>query len=127
MKYSPSLYARAFAEVAVKPLSAAEEKRAIENFLAFIRKNGDWGAIGKILATTEKILREKTGRRKFVFETARPLGKLLERLRKELTKSHDVVEEKLNPSLIAGVKITMNDEIEFDGSLQHKLDKLFST
>ena len=126
MRYSPTLYARAFAEVAVKPLSAAEEKRAVSNFIALIRKSGDWGAIGKILATTEKILREKTGQRKFLFETARPLGKLLERLRKELAKPKDAVEERVNPSLIAGVKITVNDELEWDGTLAQKLEKLFA-
>src|SRR5882724_9499620 len=102
MRYPPTLYARAFAEVAAKPLTAAEEKHAIENFLEFIRKSGDWGSIDKILAMTEKILREKMGVKKFVFETARPLGKMLDRLRKELAKPTDVVEEKVNPSLVAG-------------------------
>jgi len=126
MKYSPTLYARAFAEVAAKSLSAAEEKHAIGNFLGFIRKSGDWGSVDKILAMTEKLLREKIGMKKFVFETARPLGKLLDRLRKELAKPTDVIEEKINPSLVAGVKITVNDEREWDGSLEHKLQKLFA-
>lgn len=126
MKYSPSLYAHAFAEIAAKSLNATEEKRAIENFVAMIRKNGDWGARGKILSTTEKILREKTGRKKFVFEVARPLGKLLDHLRKEIAKPEDIIETKLNPSLVAGVKITVNDEMEFDGSMQAKLQKLFA-
>jgi len=126
MRYSPSLYARAFAEVAAKPLSAAEEKRAIENFIQLIKKSGDWGSIDKIIATTEKLTRQKIGVRKFVFETARPLGKMLERLHKELTKPTDVIEEKVNPSLVAGVKITVDDEREWDGSLAQKLEKLFS-
>ena len=106
-------------------MRGAEEKRAIENFIGLVRKNGDWGAIHKILAVTEKVVREKTGARKFVFETARPLGKLLDRLRKELTKPSDVIEEKINPEMVAGVKITVNDEREFDGSLKQKLDRLF--
>jgi F0F1-type ATP synthase delta subunit len=32
----------------------------------------------------------------------------------------------VNPSLIAGVRVTIDGEHEFDGSLRGKLDKIFA-
>jgi F0F1-type ATP synthase delta subunit len=44
---------------------------------------------------------------------------------KHLVGPHDVVEEEIDPSLVAGMKVVVNDERVFDGSLKAKLDKLF--
>jgi F0F1-type ATP synthase delta subunit len=34
-----------------------------------------------------------------------------------------VVEERIDPELIAGIRIILNDELQFDGSLKHKLNR----
>jgi len=39
-------------------------------------------------------------------------------------KAGDVVEARIDPDLIAGIKITVNDEMQFDGSLKSKLNKV---
>ena len=44
-----------------------------------------------------------------------------------LANKGDVVEEKINPDLVAGIKITANDEMQFDASLKRKLDDVFES
>ena len=71
----------------------------------------------------KKMIREKEDRRSVVIETARLLS--ARGLAEEILKPSDVVEEKIDPELIAGVRITINDELQFDGSLRRKLNELF--
>jgi F0F1-type ATP synthase delta subunit len=79
----------------------------------------------KIYEQAEKIIREKTGKRKLVVEVARK-AKGLDAAVRKIAKKSDIVEEKINPDLIAGIKITINDEMQFDGSMSRKIKKLFS-
>jgi F0F1-type ATP synthase delta subunit len=127
MKYKPELYAKAFARAAEGPLSPAAEKKLVENLIATATKNGDRNALPKILAEAEKLLRRKEGVRKVVIASARPLGKEAKAEVKKLLKKGDVVEEAVDPELQAGITVTVDDELQFDGSLRHKLDKLFRT
>lgn len=122
MRYAPELYAKALAAVAHGNLAPAKEREIVKNFLTLVRANGDGGKLPKIVEAAEKLLRAKTGRRRVVIESARPLGILL----KKFSAGADAVEEKIDPALIAGVRITVNDELQYDGSLRHKLDTLFS-
>ena len=122
MKYSPVIYAEALSHALAK--SPREEKTIIANFLAAVKKNNDAHLLKKILAETEKRLRALTGKRKVVIETARPYRSLKSKLTR-LLRASDIVEEKLNPELIAGVRVSINDEMEFDNSLARKLARLF--
>lgn len=123
MKYSIQNYAKALAEAVV---SKKYEAAIAKNFVAFVVKNGDGAYLSKILEETERMLRRDGGPRKVVITSARPLGKSLKPLAKEIAKSDDDVEEAIDSSLIAGVKILVNDEMQFDGSLSAKLEKMFA-
>jgi F0F1-type ATP synthase delta subunit len=125
MKYSPSIYARAFSEIVSPPSADKKAGVLIKNFLTLIRKNNDQHQLKKIFSQIEKTVREKTGKRKLMVETARPFKKLDSAIKKVIRKD-DIVEEKINPDLIAGLKIILNDEIQFDGSMQKKIKSLFS-
>lgn len=126
MRYVPQLYARAFVEVAAPDLTPKEETILVKNFLSLIVKNGDGYHLKEILAETEKLLRVKTGRRKIVIESARPLRQSPHTLLKHFLRPSDLTYEKIDPELIAGIKVTINDEEQLDGSLARKLKKLFS-
>lgn len=123
MRYSPKLYAKAFTAALDSKIA---DDMAIQNFLSLIRRNGDWPSIKKILAKTEKLIREKTGRRKVTIETARPLKDSLRRKIHALIEPKDIREEKINLELVAGARITINDETQLDGSLERKLNALFT-
>ena len=46
-------------------------------------------------------------------------------LLESLVKKGDIVQEKINKELIAGVKIIVNDEKQIDFSMQKKLQNIF--
>ncbi len=125
MRYSPKLYARAFSELAAGPLAKTEETRLVKNFFEVIKKNNDIHQLKKIFEEAEKLLRMKAGRRKITIESARKVNYIGAGL-KNFLKPNDSIEEKINPELVAGIKITVNDEVQFDGSLERKMQKLFS-
>jgi len=120
--------------------SAGHDGAIAQNFLTLVRRNNDEARFGKILDEAARLARRGTsggtggesgkgergaGEREVVIESARPLGKSQEALIKNLLKPGDAVSYKITPDLVAGVKIVVNDEMQFDGSLKAKLDSLF--
>ena len=126
MKHSVRTYAKAFSEVAAGKLDKASEDKIVKNFSALVQKNGDSGHWSAILKESAKMLREKEGRRSVVIETARPLDGALRKKLQDILKEGDIVEEKVDATLVAGVRVTVNEESQFDASLSRKLQKLFA-
>ncbi len=127
MKYPAHIYAKALAEVivAVKGGSNAVQDAIVRRFIALVRKNGDEAHLRKLVEEAARFVRGKSGVRKMTIETARSLPAAQKQALQALTKPGDVIEEKIDPELVAGVKVLINDELQFDGSLKGKLDKLF--
>ncbi len=124
MKYPAHIYAKALVAVlADTDKTGAEEARIAENFLALVRKSGDEMYLRKILEEASRFARGKGGVRKVTVESARVLTKAQHDDVSRFIKKEDVVEERVDASLIAGIKITLNDELQFDGSLKNKLSK----
>ncbi len=120
-KYKSVYYAKALVDaMGHKKIS---EKKLITNFLNLLQKNQDVKKIGEIILLAENLLLKKTGNKKIVFETAREVN--LESFDSYIKKG-DIVEERINTDLVAGVKITINGEKQLDLSLKNKLDLLFN-
>ena len=122
MKYPAHIYAKALAEAIASGRHHDEIKK---NFIQLLRKSGDEVHLQKILEEAERFLREKDGTKKIVVHLARPQKAPVRDLVKHLVGPHDAVEEDIDPSLIAGMKVTVNDERSFDGSLASKLERMF--
>lgn len=127
MKYPAHIYARALAGVIaeVKGRSEKEQDAIVAHFIALVRKSGDEAHLRKIVEEAARFVRGKSGVRKVTIETARLPGAAQRKALQHFIKSGDVVEENIDPELVAGVKIIVNDEQQLDGSLKGKLDKLF--
>ena len=126
MRYTPLAYARAFAELALEVKSETTEHDLVKRFVATVVKNGDAAKLPKIFAEADKLVRKATGRDLWHIEVARKLKAPAKELVKGIAKPHDVVSETVNPELIAGMRITKNDERQFDASLKRALDHLFA-
>lgn len=123
MKYKAKKYAEALAGAITKP--GADADKISKNFLKLLEKNGDMKKAKEILALAESLFIKKTGRRKVVVETARKMKAKQKDLVESLAHKGDIVEEKINPDLLAGIKIIINDE-QLDLSMQRKINNLFS-
>ncbi|MGD1003269.1 MAG: F0F1 ATP synthase subunit delta [Minisyncoccia bacterium] len=134
MKYAPHVYAKALVEVLSAPateLGTGPGKKTddelAKNFLALVRKNGDERYLRKILEEASRFARGKSGVRKVTIESARALIPSQKTLIAHFVKPGDMVEERIDPDLIAGIKIILNDEMQFDGSLKNKLNKVLGS
>lgn len=122
------LYAKALAEVILASEKArggrASTDSIVKNFVQFLEKNGQMHGAKEILNLAEDFLLVKQGKRKITFETARRLTADHRAKLKEFVEEGDIVKEKVNHELIAGVKITINNEKQFDNSMLNKINNL---
>ncbi|MEK7061652.1 MAG: F0F1 ATP synthase subunit delta [Patescibacteria group bacterium] len=125
MKYKPKDYATALIELILKKTTLSQEKKISDNFLNLLEKNGDIGKAKKIIALVEVLFFKKTGRKKIILQTARKMSSEQKGLLESLVKKGDIVKEEINKELIAGVKIIINNEKQFDASMKKKLENIF--
>ncbi len=124
MNYSPKIYAKALVDLTLGALSEKEKEKMTKGLILAAKKNNDAAKLKKIAALAEKYLLRKSGGRKIVLEIPRPDSRPREAL-KDFLSSFDIVEEKINPELVAGLRLTVNDEKQLDCSLAEKLNKMF--
>ena len=124
MKYRSTLYAKALAQASLEA-KEKDHEAIVKNFLGLLKKNGDEAELRKIVPEAERIIRRATGKRKMTVQSARALTPAQEKMMKHLSKPEDLIEYGVVPELIAGIRIILDDELQFDGSLRGKVDKLF--
>lgn len=128
MQYPSHFYAKALAEAVANP--NVESDAVVRRFLALIRKNGAEGQTKKILNEAARLVRRKGSAkdakvREVIIASARPLTEAQRKMVDAFLTPYDIVREKINPDLVAGVKIVVDDELQFDGTMKAKLDALF--
>lgn len=117
------LYARALAEILAK--KGIDENKVISNFVKILVKTGQEKKAKEILNLTEDLLLVKQGKSKITFETARKITGEQKKMFDNFIKEGDKTQEKINPELIAGIKIIINNNRQFDASLKSKLQNIF--
>ncbi len=125
MKYPAHMYAKALVGVLgdQKTPGTAHDAEIAKNFLSLVKKNGDESHLKKILEEAARFARGKSGVQKVTITSARTLSPSQGKTMVQFVKPGDIVEHRIDPGLIAGIKITINDEMQFDGSLKNKLNK----
>ena len=121
MKYKSRDYANALVEIMLKEKDNA---KMVAGFLEFVKNNRDEKKLREILKLAEKLYFKKTGNKKIILETARPFNFKNSDLVNSLVMKGDVVLEKNNKELIAGVRIVVDEERQLDFSLFKKLQEL---
>ncbi len=126
MKYAPLLYAKALADAILGAAHTTDEEKILKNFLNVVRKNGDERELRKIVGIAEKFIVQNSGGKLVEVTTAREVKRPTELL-KTIVDPQDVLRETIDPNIVSGIKITVNDEREFDATLTKKLNALFNT
>ena len=120
MKHSAKKYAIALAGVISE--KKVDSKKVTSNFLALLEKNQDMKKASEIIKMTEILMLKKSGNKKIIIEIARKTD--TNELIKVFAKKGDVIEERINPALVAGVKIMVNGAHQLDNSLAAKLNRI---
>ena len=123
MKYTPEIYARAVRE-AIDEAPAGERDKVFKRFVQAVARKGDARKLPAVVRELERSDVHAKGGRMVTIEFARPLGGGTSKFR-NLLKSEDCLENQINPDLIAGARITIDEERELDFSLARRLNKMF--
>ena len=124
MAISPSHYAVAFRS-ALREGDISEEV-LVGNLRQVVNQRGQTSLWPRIVERVSQELVRHHGGRWVVVETARALTSIQrERVTKVFSKK-DYISEHVRPDLVSGIRILVDGEREFDGSLKRKLDKLLS-
>lgn len=122
MKARPSHYARAFLACLAAGVSY---ESATPRLRAMLAKRGDTHRLPQVVEEIEKAEVARRGGHRVRVEFARVASPAHERkMLKEFSKA-DRVSATINPELIAGTRITFDEERELDVSLAGKMRALF--
>jgi len=121
MKYQPSVYAEAFLEADGEKLS----RGSVRNLLGVLRKYGDLYLLPAVLREIEKIHRAKHGIHKVEVVSARKIQKEVEPRLRERFGSKAAFYFEINPEVIGGIILRINDELVIDASIKRRIDKIF--
>ena len=122
MKYSINNYVEAFAQ----SLAISDKNdEVISGFIKLLKKNGDIKHSKKILDAVHRKLVNSEGGKWVTIETARELSAENLKSLKHNFSEKDHIDFKINSELVAGVRVTLNNEEELNNSLQNKLKKMF--
>ncbi len=124
MKYTAGQYAEALVEV----LEMSGEKgrsRIAASFLRVLRRNGETAKIFSILREAERLYYRRNKLRKIELESAAPLSDSIRKEVQHAIPGGVITKEAVDPSLLGGIKILVDDEILIDASARRQLMKLF--
>ena len=120
-KNNIKIYSKALAEAI---LEKKDSKKIVDNFLNLLVKNRLEKKAKEIIDLAEDLILEKQGKKKITFLTARKITASQRKILETIAKQGDIITEKIDSELVAGVKIIINGSKQFDGSLQKKLQNI---
>lgn len=120
MRYSVNNYVGAFTQA----IKRDSHEQVVGGFVKLLRKTGDIKHSKKIIeAVYKKLVNEKGGKWVNV-EVARESALEKEVFKNKFSEKNHV-DFKINPELVAGVRITIDEQDELDNSLDNKLKRMF--
>ncbi|HEY4514946.1 MAG TPA: F0F1 ATP synthase subunit delta [Candidatus Paceibacterota bacterium] len=121
MKTSPRIYAKAF--LSALGLGVSEEL-AIKRLKQSLVKRGEHARIVEVTEEVEKLMVNEKGGKVVVIEFARAQDAKARKNMLDLFDKKDRVITKINPRLVAGLRVLRDGEWEYDMSLNAKLEKI---
>jgi F0F1-type ATP synthase delta subunit len=120
-RYNPKQYASALFESLSE--KGANVDAVVKGFVKMLVGNYDKALLPKILMQFKKLERTKAGRHEVVLTSARPLEKSVIADVKKKVGENSGITEVVNPKVLGGVRILINDEVVIDGTLKRKIER----
>lgn len=125
MKYKVKDYANSLVEILSDKSSKLDDKKIIEGFLKMLKREQDLSKAREIIEQTEFLLAKQQGNKSVTFETARKMTEEQKKSFKSFLEKGDIVKEKINLELIAGIKVTVDGNKQLDQTMLKKINSLF--
>jgi F0F1-type ATP synthase delta subunit len=113
-RYTPKQYASALFESLQE--KGAKTDDVIKGFVKMLVGNYDKALLPKILMQFKKLERTKAGRHEVVLTSARTLEKSVIADVKKKVGENSGITEVVDPKVLGGVRILINDEVVIDGT-----------
>ncbi|MDA1334713.1 MAG: F0F1 ATP synthase subunit delta [bacterium] len=124
MKYSTDSYVKALID-SCQDRNEKEATEIVQKFVRALHKNGDDARAKNIIRALGAESLKRKGAREITLEFARRQKTETISAFKKLFGAEDRVVIKTNPTLIAGVRVSIDGSREFDGTLHGKLKAMF--
>jgi F0F1-type ATP synthase delta subunit len=122
-RYSPKQYATALYE-SLAEAKGSNHDAVIRAFAGIVAANYDRALLPKIVMQLKKLERTRAGRHDVVVTSARPLTKAILEEVKGKVGSNSSVTEVIDPSVLGGLKVLINDEVVIDGTFKARIARL---
>jgi len=124
MKLTPKQYAISLYET-TKGASNEEAEKLIKNFVDLLRLNNSLSMEKRIIEEYEAYCRKQKGISKLHIRSAAKLDpSTVSDIVKHFSGQVEI-EEEVDPQLIGGISVTINDDTLIDGSVKKKLETLY--
>lgn len=101
----------------------ASADQVIKRFAKVVVANYDRALVPKIAVQLKKLERAKFGRHDVVLTSARPLTKeILAEVKKKVGADSGIT-EVVDPAVLGGLKVLINDELVIDGTYKSRIDR----
>lgn len=124
MKYRPQQYAQAL-YAALEQKSDSEQKIIIKRFTELLVRHQTTHKAHAICAAYEQYTLRKNGMRNVRIEAANVVAEKVKTAIYGILGKNIYIEEILNPDLLGGIKIIIDQEIVIDASAKRQIDNLF--
>ena len=115
-------YATALYE-ALETAKATERDLVVRRFAGVVTKNYDRALLPKIIMQLKKLQKVHGGQHEVVLTSARPLEKAtIEEVKKKVGANSNIT-EVIDPNVLGGLRVLINDEIVIDGTLKGRIDR----
>jgi F-type H+-transporting ATPase subunit delta len=121
-RYTPKQYANALFDSLQE--KGANKDAVIKKFAGVVAKNYDRALLPKIVMQLKKLERSKAGQHEVVLTSARPLEKAVIADVKKKVGENSGITEVVDPSVLGGLKVLINDELVIDGTLKHRIERM---
>ena len=125
MKYTILQYAAALAS-ALEDKTPTERKHIAARLFRHMTEARALKYLPRVVQEAERILRRKQGIHMAEVETPAPLSTAHRRSIERALGSKAIITEKINPLLLAGVRMVIDEETLIDATASRRLETLFS-
>lgn len=125
MRYNTGQYAAALTSALA---DAPSDKRSlmIRRFLHLLRKNKDTRRLGAIVRKVEKQSLADQGLQKIALISASPVAPATKKEIEKILSRKPLWEETVDPMMLGGIRILVDDELLIDASARRRLDRMFA-
>ena len=124
MKYQPRHYAKAL-ELSMRGKGKKERRAIARRFLSVLERHRATHRLETILHEFERQECAARGLKKITITSAAPLTAAVRRSIMKFFSGHAFLKEVTAPELLAGIQITVDDELFIDASGRRQLDRIF--